>query len=253
MAAINALLEDGGGTWSRTAWDEGANGSGRGGGGCRGCSPSGFNAQGQYGYWGNFNTWTANNYGSGYTQTLTVTSKFVKVELPKLYNYPEDPMLSQFPGGSKFWNTHMGRDFSKLGNDVGNFLDRFGNGIGLGNSIVEPAFSAGADDAARSLKYSSSAISTAKLIGRGLVGLNVVLTGLTVFNEVKNDKFDTHSIVNLTVTTIGTGLVIAGAFVTAPVWGTALAISGTVIGVGYSIAQIAGINDYIDSNWSIRD
>ncbi len=96
MALIDTMLKQPHNThWDRDAWDRSVGG----GRDCRGCSPSGFNAQVQYGYWGNFNTWTVNNYGSGYTQTLTVTSKFVKVELPKLHNNPKDPMLSRLTQG----------------------------------------------------------------------------------------------------------------------------------------------------------
>lgn len=34
--------------------------------------------------------------------------------------------------------------------------------------------------------------------------------------------------------------------ISSPVWGTGLAIGGAVLGVGYAIAQVAGIDDWID-------
>jgi hypothetical protein len=149
-------------------------------------------------------------------------------------------MLSQFPGGSKFWNTHMGRDFSKLGNDVGNFLDRFGNGIGLGGSVLEPAFTI---DPATASKFTKGATNIAKTISRGLVGLNVVLTLTTLAYEWKNDKLNVHSIINLGVSAVTVGLGIAGAALGAPV----LVAGGAILGVVYGIAVVGGFDDWVDS------
>ncbi len=109
--------------------------------------------------------------------------------------------------------------------------------------ILEPGFGASWD-----VVRSNPAASTngAKIIskagGAGLVGLNVALTYHTISTEVDNGQFNTHSIVNGVVTGIGVGLTVTGLVITAPVWGTALAVTGAVVGGGYGIAQVAGID-----------
>jgi hypothetical protein len=52
----------------------------------------------------------------------------------------------------------------------------------------------------------------------------------------------------------GIGLAIAGGaiVVKSPVWGTGLLVGGAALGVGYSIAQVAGIERWIDSNWGMQ-
>jgi hypothetical protein len=126
------------------------------------------------------------------------------------------------------------------------------NKIGLGLSILEPSISGGADDAARLGTFTKGAVNTAKGLGYGLTVVNVGLFAYTITTEVKNGSFNTHSVVNGFVTTIGVGLAVTGAAITSPVWGTGLLIGGAVLGVGYGIAQVAGFDSWIDNktnNW----
>jgi VIT1/CCC1 family predicted Fe2+/Mn2+ transporter len=127
------------------------------------------------------------------------------------------------------------------------------NAIGLGVGVLEPGFGA-AWDAVRAAPgaYTNVAKTIAKVGGAGLVGLNVALTYHTISTEIDNGKFNTHSIVNGVVTGIGVGLTVTSLVITAPVWGTALAVTGAVVGVGYGIAQVAGIDGWIDSNWGFK-
>jgi len=140
-------------------------------------------------------------------------------------------------------------DLSKFGKD---FIFDNNNTIGLGLGIWEPAFGA-AIDATKGGGFTKAATIGVKGAGYGLVGLNVGLTTYTVVNEIQNDTFNTHSIVNISVTTIGVGLTVAGALITAPIWGTALAVTGAVLGVGYGIAQVSGIDSWIDNNWGFNN
>ena len=55
------------------------------------------------------------------------------------------------------------------------------------------------------------------------------LTTYPLISEAKNGTFNTHSIVNGVVTGIGVGLAVTGLVITAPVWGTALAVTGAVV------------------------
>lgn len=124
------------------------------------------------------------------------------------------------------------------------------NAIGLGIGIVEPGFGA-AWDAARAAPgaYTNSAKIISKAGGIGLVSLNVALTGYTLYNEKQNGTFNTHSIVNGAVTVVGVGLTITGLVISAPV----VAIIGAGVGIGYRIAQISGIDGWIDSNWGFNN
>jgi len=124
------------------------------------------------------------------------------------------------------------------------------NAIGLGIGIVEPGFGA-AWDAVRAAPgaYTNSAKIISKAGGIGLVGLNVALTGYTLYNEKQNGTFNTHSIVNGAVTVVGVGLTITGLVISAPV----VAIIGAGVGIGYGIAQVSGIDGWIDSNWGFNN
>lgn len=133
-----------------------------------------------------------------------------------------------------------------------NFIVDNNSRIGLAISILEPSISGGANDAARLGTFTKGAVSTAKGLGYGLTGVNVGLTAYTITSEVKNGSFNTHSIVNGFVTTVGVGLTVTGAAITSPVWGTGLLIGGAVLGVGYGISQVAGFDSWIDNktnNW----
>lgn len=81
------------------------------------------------------------------------------------------------------------------------------------------------------------------------MGLNVALTGYTLYNEKQNGTFNTHSIVNGAVTVVGVGLTITGLVISAPV----VAIIGAGVGIGYGIAQVSGIDGWIDSNWGFNN
>ncbi len=93
-------------------------------------------------------------------------------------------------------------------------------------------------------------------MGGSVIALNVAITGYTLYKEKQDGSFNTHSYVNAAVTGLttvatGIGIAIAGGaiVVSSPVWGTGLAIGGAVVGVGYAVAQVAGIDGWIDSNW----
>jgi hypothetical protein len=144
-----------------------------------------------------------------------------------------------YDGGGGGWN-----------NSFGNFLYDNNSAIGLAISTIEPGFSAGWDAIkANPTKYTNGAKFITKVASRGLVGLNVGLTYVTIRSEIQNGKFNTHSIVNAGVTVLGVGLVVTGAVITAP----ALGVIGAVVGVSYGIAQVAGVDDYIDSNWGFNN
>lgn len=148
---------------------------------------------------------------------------------------------TQTQGGPNFYGSPGG------GKD---FIYDNNNAIGLGIGIWEPAFGA-AWDAVRAAPgaYTNGAKVFAKAGGAGLVGLNVALTTYTLVNEYQNGSFNTHSIVNGVVTGIGVGLAVAGLVVSAP----AIAIAGAAIGIGYGIAQVAGIDGWIDGNWGFNN
>ena len=131
------------------------------------------------------------------------------------------------------------------------FIYRNNNVIGLGIGILEPGFGA-AIDAVRGGAFTRGATIFARGGGGVLVGINIAVTYHTISTEIDNGKFNTHSIVNGIVTGIGVGLTVTGLVITAPVWGTALAVSGAVVGVGYAIAQASGIDEWIDSKWGFK-
>lgn len=130
------------------------------------------------------------------------------------------------------------------------FVDN-NNQIGLGMGILEPSFGQGADDAIK-LGYVKGATNAAKGVSYGLTVANVALSTYVISKEIETKQFNTHSVVNAAITTIGTGLAIAGVVITAPAWGTGLAIGGAVLGIGYGVAQMAGFDEWVDEktdNW----
>jgi RHS repeat-associated protein len=139
-----------------------------------------------------------------------------------------------------------------MGDRIGNesdFIYKNNDALGLALSTIEPGFGA-AWDVVRAAPgaYTASAKVLAKGGGIALVGLNVALTGYTLYSEKQDGTFDTHSIVNGAVTVVGVGLTITGLVISAPV----VAVIGAGVGIGYGIAQVAGIDGWIDSNWSLK-
>lgn len=134
------------------------------------------------------------------------------------------------------------------------------NTLGLGLSILEPGLGAALDAVvANPGLYTNGAKILGAVGGSTVIGANVGLTGYTLYKEKQRGELNTHSYVNAVVTGVsaaatGIGLAIAGGaiVVTSPVWGTGLLIGGAVLGVGYGIAQVAGIDEWIDSNWGMK-
>jgi RHS repeat-associated protein len=152
----------------------------------------------------------------------------------------------EVPGG------HQVMFFAGEGNNGSrsDFIYENNNSIGLAIEVVEPGFGT-AWDAVRAAPgaYTNGAKIISKVGGIGLVGVNVALTGYTLYNEKQNGTFNTHSIVNGAVTVVGLGITITGLVISAP----AVAIIGAGIGIGYGIAQLSGIDDWIDSNWGFNN
>ena len=133
MAAINSLLEDGGGTWTRTAWDEGANGSGRGGGGgCRGCSFFSSMANGgSYTYYSN-----GNGTGTLYVWTSTSTYSQARDE----YQGQADLSIIDIDMNTKKASfTGFGWGAGEIDGNDPNGFEKFGtyDAIGFGADMAE--------------------------------------------------------------------------------------------------------------------
>jgi hypothetical protein len=163
---------------------------------------------------------------------------------------PNKSADSYFPGGWEQNGNVQGSDFFYDHND----------GIGLGLSILEPGFGVALETVvAEPELWTNGAKILGGVGGAAVIGANVALTGYTVYQETQNGRFNTHSYINAAVTGVsavatGVGLAIAtGAIVvTSPIWGTGLLVGGAALGVGYGIAQVAGIDGWIDSNWGMQ-
>jgi RHS repeat-associated protein len=198
----------------------------------------------------NYNRWLqASGYSNLVTQQALIRQRSL---LAGQGHWVEDDRQMDYDGiGIVGYRSIWVPDSNASSSNGNDWIYDHNNQLGLAMATVEPGFGAGID-VVKAGGFTKATTIGVKGAGYGLVGLNVGLTSYTIVREIQNDQFDTHSIVNIAVTTIGTGLAVAGAVVTAPVWGTALAVTGAVVGVGYGIAQIAGIDSWIDSNWSLK-
>jgi hypothetical protein len=233
MAAINALLEDGGGTWSRTAWDEGANGSGRGGGGCRGCSFFSTIANGgSYTYYSN-----GNGTGTLYVWTSTSTYSQARDE----YQGQADLSIIDINMNTKkasFTSLDWG-DGEIDGNDL---MDKNSqlvsnlpfNSTGLALNVVGSGFSSSKSEWKYLLNnFTKSAVKTKVVAGKVLGAAGFVLTAYQFGSKLADpkQKLTTNDYLDFGV---GASTFVAGLLVANPV-GLAVIIG---VGVGYGIYTI---------------
>jgi hypothetical protein len=144
----------------------------------------------------------------------------------------------------------------QLGRD---FIYDNNNGIGLGLEIFENGTTEAIEEVLKNKAlYSSATKIGTKAVGGSVIGLNLGVTFYTIGKELQSSDpkaFNTHSFVNIGVTVLTTGataigIVFAGA--TAPVWVPVVAIGGAAVGIGYGIAQVAGIDQWIDSRYGFK-
>ncbi|MDH4298742.1 MAG: hypothetical protein OEV74_20890, partial [Cyclobacteriaceae bacterium] len=133
------------------------------------------------------------------------------------------------------------------------------NSIGLGLETLENGTTGAIEEVLKNKAlYTAGTKIGAKVVGGSVIGLNLGVTFYTIGKELQSNDpkaFNTHSFVNMGVTVLTTGataigIIFAGA--TAPVWVPAVAIGGAAVGIGYGIAQVAGIDQWIDSRYGFK-
>jgi len=147
-------------------------------------------------------------------------------------------------------------DLSRFGKD---FIFDNNNTIGLGLEIFESGTSEAIEEVIKNKAFYSlaSKIGT-KVIGGAIIGLNLFVTGYTISNEIQGKngaQVNTHTWVNggvTILTTVATGIGIFFAGATAPAWVPVVAIGGAALGLGYGIAQVAGVDGWIDTNFGYK-
>jgi RHS repeat-associated protein len=228
MAAINALLEDGGGTWSRTAWDEGATGSGRGGGSCRGCTFfSALADGGSYTYHSN-----GNGTGTLYVWTSTSTYSQARDEYQgqadlSIIDVNMNTKTASFTGFGWGDGVIDGNSlFSKFKNGFLNgprsneiSPSNLTGGLGLMTSYVNTAVRNDANYA-RSFTDLRKVATASKYVnnaGKAIGGVAIVMTGI----EALSDR-------NITVGD-GFKMLIAGASLAFPVFGVLYAVADMTV------------------------
>ncbi len=150
-------------------------------------------------------------------------------------------------------------NFTQGGSTSSDFIYDNNNSIGLGLEIIENGTTEAIEEVLKNKAlYTTGAKIGAKVVGGSVIGLNLGVTFYTIGKELQSNDpkaFNTHSFVNMGVTVLTTGataigIIFAGA--TAPVWVPAVAIGGAAIGIGYGIAQVAGIDEWIDSRYGFK-
>ena len=229
MAAINSLLEDGGGTWTRTAWDEGANGSGRGGGGgCRGCSFFSSMANG-----GSY-TCYSNGNGTGTLYVWTSTSTYSQAR--DEYQGQADLSIIDIDMNTKK-ASYTGFGWGDGIIDGNNLFSKFKNGfldgprsneispsnltggLGLMTSYVNAAVRNDANytSSFSKLRQISTASKYVSNAGKAIGGVGIVFTGIEAISDG-----------NITVGD-GAKLLIAGASLAFPVFGVLYALTDLTV------------------------
>lgn len=145
------------------------------------------------------------------------------------------------------------------GSTSSDFIYDNNNSIVLGLEIIENGTTEAIEEVLKNKAvYTTGAKIGTKVVGGSVIGLNLGVTFYTIGKELQSNDpkaFNTHSFVNMGVTVLTTGatpiaIIFAGA--TAPVWVPAVAIGGAAIGIGYGIAQVAGIDEWIDSRYGFK-
>jgi hypothetical protein len=153
-------------------------------------------------------------------------------------------MLSQFPGGSKFWNTHMGRDLSAFGRGL-KYNERLATGLdalsGI-NSAAEIGVATGVLQNVSKVSYST--VKTGLRVTKGLGAAGVVLSAGIAVHELATGTHNTHTWADLGVTIVGA--------VAVGVAGTAALPVVAVAGLIYGVWSAAGGSDWIDDNWGYK-
>jgi len=153
----------------------------------------------------------------------------------------------------------LGSQQTQGGSTSSDFIYDNNNSIGLGLEIIENGTTEGIEEVLKNKAlYTTGAKIGTKVVGGSVIGLNLGVTFYTIGKELQSSDpkaFNTHSFVNMGVTAFTTGataigIIFAGA--TAPVWVPAVAIAGAAVGIGYGIAQVAGIDEWIDSRYGFK-
>jgi hypothetical protein len=97
-------------------------------------------------------------------------------------------------------------------------------------------------------KLTPSQISNVAKVSKGTIVLGGALTAAGAYFEYKTGQFNTHSVVDIAVGTVVTGVAAAAIIFSAPVWGTAAAITGLGYGL-YSLAGGSAAMDKASNDW----